>query len=76
MDAKVLSSMIKFLGKYVLFYLYIYCYKLIHYLTRCQSPTGGFGGGPGQLPHLAATFASVNALCIIGTEEAYKCINR
>ncbi|XP_065166844.1 protein farnesyltransferase subunit beta [Atheta coriaria] len=57
MDAKVLSSMIKFLGK-------------------CQSPTGGFGGGPGQLPHLAATFASVNALCIIGTEEAYKCINR
>ena len=29
-----------------------------------------------QLPHLAPTYAAVNALCIIGTEEAYKVINR
>uniref|UniRef100_A0A8C6ZVQ9 Prenyltransferase alpha-alpha toroid domain-containing protein n=1 Tax=Nothoprocta perdicaria TaxID=30464 RepID=A0A8C6ZVQ9_NOTPE len=39
------------------------------FLRRCQSPQGGFGGGPGQQPHLAPTYAAVNALCIIGTEE-------
>ncbi|KAG2457408.1 protein farnesyltransferase subunit beta [Polypterus senegalus] len=46
------------------------------FLTRCQSPTGGFAGGPGQHAHLAPTYAAVNALCIIGTEEAYNVINR
>ncbi|XP_043844833.1 protein farnesyltransferase subunit beta [Dromiciops gliroides] len=46
------------------------------FLERCQSPTGGFGGGPGQHPHLAPTYAAVNALCIIGTEEAFDVINR
>uniref|UniRef100_A0AAR5QH13 Protein farnesyltransferase subunit beta n=1 Tax=Dendroctonus ponderosae TaxID=77166 RepID=A0AAR5QH13_DENPD len=43
---------------------------------RCQSPSGGFAGGPGQCPHLAPTYAAVNALVIVGTEEAYKIINR
>ena len=33
-------------------------------------------GGPGQDAHLAPTYAAVNALCILGTEEAYKVINR
>nr|XP_058915060.1 protein farnesyltransferase subunit beta isoform X4 [Kogia breviceps] len=46
------------------------------FLELCQSPEGGFGGGPGQYPHLAPTYAAVNALCIIGTEEAYDVINR
>ncbi|XP_035534183.1 LOW QUALITY PROTEIN: protein farnesyltransferase subunit beta [Morone saxatilis] len=46
------------------------------FLARCQSPTGGFAGGPGQHAHLAPTYAAVNALCIIGTEEAYNIINR
>ncbi|XP_003472561.1 protein farnesyltransferase subunit beta isoform X1 [Cavia porcellus] len=46
------------------------------FLELCQSPDGGFGGGPGQHPHLAPTYAAVNALCIIGTEEAYDIINR
>ena len=35
-----------------------------------------FAGGPGQLPHLAPTYASVMALCTIGTEEAFNAINR
>lgn len=30
--------------------------------------TGGFGGGPGQLAHLAPTYAAVNALAILGSE--------
>ncbi|TSR99406.1 Protein farnesyltransferase subunit beta [Bagarius yarrelli] len=46
------------------------------FLSRCQSPTGGFAGGPGQHAHLAPTYAAVNALCILGTEEAYSVINR
>jgi len=33
-------------------------------------------GGPGQLPHLAPTYAAVCALCIIGTEQAYESIDR
>ncbi|NWW95217.1 FNTB farnesyltransferase, partial [Rhynochetos jubatus] len=46
------------------------------FLSRCQSPQGGFGGGPGQHPHLAPTYAAVSALCIIGTEEAFGVIDR
>ncbi|KAM4600617.1 protein farnesyltransferase subunit beta isoform 2-T2 [Polymixia lowei] len=46
------------------------------FLARCQSPAGGFAGGPGQHAHLAPTYAAVNALCIIGTEEAYNVIDR
>ncbi|KAF0023715.1 hypothetical protein F2P81_024345 [Scophthalmus maximus] len=46
------------------------------FLARCQSPTGGFAGGPGQHAHLAPTYAAVNALCIIGTDEAYSVIDR
>lgn len=43
---------------------------------RCQHESGGFCGGPGQLPHLAPTYAAICTLCIIGTEEAYSVINR
>lgn len=50
--------------------------SVCQFLELCQSPDGGFGGGPGQYPHLAPTYAAVNALCIIGTEEAYNVINR
>ncbi|XP_030744971.1 protein farnesyltransferase subunit beta isoform X2 [Sitophilus oryzae] len=50
--------------------------NIAKFLGKCQSPEGGFGGGPSQIPHLAATYAAVNALIILGTEEAYKIINR
>lgn len=33
-------------------------------------------GGPGQLPHLAPTYAAILALCTLGTPEAYKIIKR
>ncbi|KAK8735797.1 hypothetical protein OTU49_005318 [Cherax quadricarinatus] len=49
---------------------------IIGFLKHCQNPTGGFGGGPGQYSHLAPTYAAVNALAIIGTQEAYDAINR
>lgn len=49
---------------------------VIQFVTKLQNESGGFGGGPGQFSHLAPTYACVNALCTIGTEEAYKAINR
>ena len=49
---------------------------IIEFLRNCQNSDGGFGGGPGQLSHLAPTYAAVNALCILGTEAAYKVVDR
>ena len=34
----------------------------VSFLAACQHPSGGFGGSPGQLPHLAPTFAALSAL--------------
>lgn len=50
--------------------------RVVEFLARCQNPDGGFGGGPGQLSHLAPTYAAVNALAIIGTQRAFEVINR
>lgn len=50
--------------------------QIVDFLVKCRSPGGGFAGGPGQYPHLAPTYAAVNSLCIIGTEKAYKAIDR
>ncbi|KAL3288746.1 hypothetical protein HHI36_003181 [Cryptolaemus montrouzieri] len=48
----------------------------IKFLAKCQNSSGGFGGGPGQISHLAPTYAAVNALIILGMEEAFKVIDR
>ena len=48
----------------------------VKFLGNCQDPDGGYAGGPGQVPHLAPTYAAVNALTILGTEEAYTITNR
>jgi len=50
--------------------------EIVGFLERCQDPSGGFAGGPGQVAHLAPTYAAVNALCILGTKQALECINR
>ncbi len=42
------------------------------FLKQCQSPDGGFGGGPMQLAHLAPTYAAVSAIMVAGREVAYK----
>ena len=39
------------------------------FLSKCQSLSGGFGGGPFQLPHLAPTYASVCAVVIANQPE-------
>ena len=33
-------------------------------------------GGPGQIAHLAPTYAAVNALCLLRDERAYQVIDR
>ncbi|CAG8450622.1 795_t:CDS:10 [Ambispora gerdemannii] len=45
-------------------------------LSKYQNPTGGFGGGSGQISHVAVTYAAVNALAVLGTQEAYDIIDR
>lgn len=50
--------------------------QLIAYLNTMKCPTGGYGGGPKQLPHCAPTYASVLALCSTGTVEAFESIDR
>ncbi|GAA5863709.1 hypothetical protein JCM3774_001221 [Rhodotorula dairenensis] len=44
-------------------------------LAAFQNEGGGFGGGPGQLSHLAPTYAAVCALAYAG-EEGWAVINR
>ncbi|KAJ3073384.1 hypothetical protein HDU98_001675 [Podochytrium sp. JEL0797] len=51
--------------------------RVVDTLNRCQDDLhGGFGGGPGQESHLATTYAAVHALAIVGTKEAFDCIDR
>lgn len=40
--------------------------RAIDTIMKCQHPDGGFGGGPGQLPALLATYAAVSILAIVG----------
>lgn len=50
--------------------------RIVNTLGSCQSDTGGFGGGPGQMAHLATTYAAVNTLCILQAECGYSMVNR
>ncbi|KAL6518842.1 hypothetical protein OROHE_017595 [Orobanche hederae] len=49
---------------------------VIEFLRRCQDPNGGYGGGPGQMPHLATTYAAINTLITVGGHESLSSINR
>jgi len=50
--------------------------RVVATLQPLQNPDGGFGGGQGQLSHLAPTYAAVHALCIVGLEAGYDIIDR
>uniref|UniRef100_A0A7E4VXI3 Protein farnesyltransferase subunit beta n=1 Tax=Panagrellus redivivus TaxID=6233 RepID=A0A7E4VXI3_PANRE len=50
--------------------------KIITFLKTCQKETGGFGGSPSHLAHLATTYASVMSLVSLGTDEALEVIDR
>ncbi|KAJ6796466.1 protein farnesyltransferase subunit beta [Iris pallida] len=48
----------------------------VDFLLRCEGEDGGYGGGPGQMPHLATTYAAVNSLITFGSQRALSSINR
>ncbi|KAJ0985826.1 hypothetical protein J5N97_004182 [Dioscorea zingiberensis] len=50
--------------------------NVVDFLSRCQDKDGGYGGGPGQMPHLATTYAAVNTLVTLGSERALSSIDR
>lgn len=50
--------------------------RFVQFFIFCQSPSGGFGGGPGQLAHLAPSYAAVMSLAILGTPTALEIIDR
>jgi protein farnesyltransferase subunit beta len=58
-----------------------FAFSLIYFqqfLELCQSKNGGFGGGPLQMPHLATTYAAMNAIAILGANgfnRAYEIVN-
>lgn len=41
-----------------------------------QNSTGGFGGGHGHASHLAATYAAVLSIALVGGDETYNMIDR
>ncbi|KAF2812618.1 terpenoid cyclases/Protein prenyltransferase [Mytilinidion resinicola] len=50
--------------------------RVTYTFSAAQHPMGGFGGGHGQLPHLAGSYAAVLSLVIVGGKEAYDMIDR
>ncbi|PYH96834.1 beta subunit of farnesyltransferase [Aspergillus ellipticus CBS 707.79] len=50
--------------------------RVISTFVPMQNPTGGIGGGHGQLSHCASGYAAVLALAMVGGEEALKLIDR
>jgi hypothetical protein len=49
---------------------------VVAFLAACAAPGGGYGGGPGQMAHLAPTYAAVCALLTLGGEAALASIDR
>ena len=49
---------------------------VVEFLALCQHPDGGFGGGPGQMPHLAPTYAATACLAEIATPRAFAAVDR
>lgn len=50
--------------------------NLVTFHDYCYSHPPVSAGGPGQLPHLATTYAAVLALCTLGSVEDYQVIDR
>ena len=53
-----------------------FLYRTVKTFYPLQNATGGFGGGFGHYSHLAATYAALLSLAIVGGEEAYSLVDR
>ena len=50
--------------------------RVLETFTPMQNPTGGFGGGHGQISHAAPSYAAVLSLAMVGGREALDLIDR
>ena len=50
--------------------------RLVSTVRPIQNPSGGFGGGNGQMSHLATTYATLLSLVIVGGDETLALIDR
>jgi len=50
--------------------------RLISTVRPMQNVSGGFGGGNGQMSHLAPTYAVLLSLALVGGKEALDVIDR
>lgn len=50
--------------------------SLILTAQSMQNESGGFGGGNGQLSHLATTYAVVLSLALVGGKDVYEVVDR
>ncbi|KAH8428245.1 CAAX farnesyltransferase subunit beta RAM1 [Aspergillus melleus] len=51
-------------------------YRVTSTFKSMQNPTGGFGGGHGQMSHCASSYAAVLSLAMVGGHEAFQLIDR
>ncbi|OAT06004.1 protein farnesyltransferase subunit beta [Blastomyces gilchristii SLH14081] len=50
--------------------------RVIATAAPMQNPTGGFGGGHGQMSHCASSYALILSLALVGGQDAFKLVNR
>lgn len=50
--------------------------RIISTFGPMQNPTGGFGGGHGQMSHCASSYAAVLSLAMVGGGEVFQLIDR
>ncbi|KAF9890181.1 CAAX farnesyltransferase (FTase) subunit beta [Aspergillus nanangensis] len=50
--------------------------RVISTFGAMQNPTGGFGGGHGQISHCASSYAAVLSLAMVGGEEVFQLVDR
>ncbi|KAL1995824.1 hypothetical protein VTN49DRAFT_690 [Thermomyces lanuginosus] len=53
-----------------------YRHRVIANFTPMQNSGGGFGGGHGQMSHLACSFAAVLSIALVGGADAYELVDR
>lgn len=50
--------------------------NVITFMKECEHPDGGYSGSPGQIAHIATTYAAISALIVYSSDEALESINR
>ena len=56
--------------------LTVFIRRVVQTFSPMQNPGGGFGGGHGQVSHIAATYAAVLSLATVGGDETLGLIDR